>query len=64
MMMYRLLIVDDEDVALRGLCDFVDWKSLGYEVAATAYTVDEALKEVGKGNIDFVKAIPRYVPSY
>lgn len=54
MMMYRLLIVDDEDVALRGLCDFVDWKSLGYEVAATAYTVDEALKEVGKGNIDAV----------
>ena len=54
MMMYRLLIVDDEDVALRGLCDFVDWKSLGYEVAATAYTVDEALKEVGKGNIDVV----------
>lgn len=52
--MYGLLIVDDEDIAIKGLCDFVDWNSLGYYVVSTAYTIDEAMDAVERGNIDVV----------
>lgn len=42
--MFHLIIVDDEDIALQGLAEYVDWKSMGYEVVGTAHCIDEALK--------------------
>ncbi|ANE45670.1 hypothetical protein SY83_04430 [Paenibacillus swuensis] len=42
--MYRILIADDERLILDSLVDFVDWKSLSMEVAATAKNGKEALR--------------------
>ena len=41
--MYRLLIVDDEDVIRDGLVNTIDWKSMGFSVVSTARNGREAL---------------------
>ena len=41
--MYKLLIVDDEEIVCNGLCRFVDWNTLGFEVVSTAHSVAKAL---------------------
>lgn len=35
--MYRVVLVDDEEIIVKGLQQVVDWKSLGCEVVATAF---------------------------
>lgn len=52
--MYQVLIVDDEEIVCRGLAEFVKWKEHGFEVAATAYSVDEALDVLQKNQIDVI----------
>lgn len=42
--MFHLIIVDDEDIALQGLAEYVDWKSMGYEVVGVARCIQEALQ--------------------
>ena len=42
-MIYQVLIVDDEEIVCRGMAQFVKWKEHGFEVAAIATSVDEAL---------------------
>lgn len=51
-MIYQVLIVDDEEIVCRGLAQFVKWKKYGFEVAATASSVDEALSVMKKSHID------------
>lgn len=53
-MIYQVLIVDDEEIVCRGLAQFVKWKEHGFEVAGTAYSVDEALSLMKKIHIDIV----------
>lgn len=45
--MYRLVIVDDEDIIRKGLAELVDWNNIGYELAACF--------EDGKEVIDFLE---------
>lgn len=52
--MYQVLIVDDEEIVCRGLAQFVKWKDHGFEVAGTAYSVDEALSLLEKIHIDVI----------
>ena len=33
--MYRVLLVDDEEMVTKGLSRFVPWESLGFQVAGT-----------------------------
>ena len=47
-MIYQVLIVDDEEIVCRGLAQFVKRKKYGFEVAATASSVDEALSVMKK----------------
>ena len=53
-MIYQVLIVDDEEIVCRGMAQFVKWKEYGFEVAAIATSVDEALLILRKMHIDVV----------
>ena len=52
--MYRLIVVDDEEIIRGGLCQCVDWASLGFEVAADFEDGDEALKYLSQHGCDVV----------
>lgn len=52
--MFKLIIVDDEDMALRGLAEYVDWQALGYELTGTAHTIGQALELVERQPVDVV----------
>lgn len=43
--MYQLLLVDDEEIALKGLSMYVDWESMGFQLVDAVYTIAQA-KEV------------------
>ncbi len=51
---YKLLIVDDEDLALEGLANYVDWRQLGYEVVGLAHNRREALQILSEEEIDVI----------
>ena len=52
--MYRLIVVDDEDIIREGLCLGVDWKSMGFEVAADFEDGDSALSWLEENECDVV----------
>ena len=52
--MYRLIVVDDEDIIREGLCLGVDWKSMGFEVAADFEDGDGALSWLEENECDVV----------
>ena len=52
--MYRLIVVDDEEIIRGGLCQCVDWASLGFEVAADFEDGSEALEYLSEHSCDVV----------
>ncbi len=52
--MYRLLIVDDEQLVLDGFRDYVDWSSWGFELAGTKSSAVQALETLKKEKIDVI----------
>jgi YesN/AraC family two-component response regulator len=52
--MYKLLIVDDEEIIRNGLAAAVDWQAAGFEVAATAGNGAEALECLRQCAMDVV----------
>ncbi len=40
--MYGLIIVDDEDIILDGLSQYIDWNNLGFSLLGTANTIAQA----------------------
>lgn len=52
--MYRLIVVDDEEIIRGGLCQCVDWASLGFEVAADFEDGDGALEYLSLHGCDVV----------
>lgn len=52
--MYNLLLVDDEEIVTKGLCKFVAWKELGFNVAATVHSVDEAIEALKNHQIHII----------
>lgn len=76
--MYQLLLVDDEEIILRGLRQTIDWTRLGYSIVGTAMTGNEALEFVeqtppdviltdismpGMNGIELLKAVRKRHPS-
>lgn len=53
-MYYQVLLVDDEEIVCKGLRQFLDWESYGYQVADVAHSVDQALVCLEKQPIDLV----------
>lgn len=43
-MTYTLMIVEDEDILHEGLLNAISWNDMGYRVAASAYSGEEALE--------------------
>lgn len=52
--MYKVLLVDDEEMVTQGLSRFVPWEEIGYVVAGTAVSVDKALEFLEKEMVDLV----------
>ena len=44
--MYKLLIVDDEDVGERRMADFIQWEKYGISLAGTAWNGVEGYEEI------------------
>ena len=47
--MYRVILVDDERLILRGLSTVIPWAELGCEVAGTAYD--------GAGGLELIRSL-------
>lgn len=52
--MFKLILVDDEEIALEGLSNYVDWKGLDFELVGTAQTIAEALALIRETEADVV----------
>ena len=52
--MYQVLLVDDEYMILNGLKKIIDWKSLGFQIVATAENAKEGLSVLEQQRIDLV----------
>lgn len=52
--MYKVLIVDDEELDREGLKTFVNWNKLGFEVAGAAESAQEALEFMKNQKVDVV----------
>lgn len=50
--MYRLLIADDEEKLLDGLCHFYPWKEMGYQVVGRVRNGEEALAFLSTHPVD------------
>jgi Response regulator containing CheY-like receiver domain and AraC-type DNA-binding domain len=48
--MYKVLIVDDEEVFCRGLSKLIDWKQYGFEVTDYVLSGMEAIEKVANGS--------------
>ena len=48
--MYRLIVVDDEQTIRRGMCNYIDWNAMGFQVAADF--------EDGKETIEYLESHP------
>lgn len=52
--MYKVVIIDDEDIIVEGLRKVVDWKKFGCEVAATASDAKTGAKAILENNPDIL----------
>ena len=46
MKLLKLVIVDDEPILLQGLLNTYDWESMGFQVAGTAQSGEQAIKVI------------------
>ena len=53
-MSFHLIIVDDEEAALRGLAEYINWDAIGYALSGTAHTIDEAMDLIEHEPVDVV----------
>lgn len=52
--LYKVIAVDDEIWALRGLCNIVDWESMGFSIVGSYTNPKEALENIASKNPDVV----------
>lgn len=52
--MYKVLLVDDEEMVTQGLSRFVKWEEAGFQVAATASSASQALMVLDRETVDLV----------
>lgn len=52
--MFNILIVDDEQIVLDGLCRFVVWSELGYNVIGVALSATQAVKIIETEYVDVI----------
>jgi Response regulator containing CheY-like receiver domain and AraC-type DNA-binding domain len=52
--MYKLVVADDEEEIRKGLCNFIDWTSLGFEVVASFADGKEVIEYLGKSKVSAI----------
>lgn len=52
--MYRLVVVDDEQTIRRGMCNYIDWNAMGFEVAADFEDGKETIEYIENHPVDVV----------
>ena len=52
--MYRLLIVDDEEIEREGMAQFIPWEKYGVELAGTAWNGSDGLEKIRNTHPDIV----------
>lgn len=52
--MYRLLIVDDEEIEREGMVEFIPWQKYDIEIVGTAWNGVEAFEQIQEKNPDIV----------
>lgn len=52
--MYKLLIVDDEELEREGMAEFIPWENYGIKLVDTAWNGVEGLEKIGKYQPDIV----------
>ncbi|MDY7223291.1 response regulator [Halalkalibacterium halodurans] len=53
-MMYKLIVVDDEEVVLEGLRQFIDWNSMGYQLIGCFEDGKDAIDYIQNHEVDVV----------
>ncbi len=54
--MYRLVVVDDEKTIRQGMCKFIDWNRLGFEVIADFEDGKETIEFLQENTVDVILA--------
>ena len=54
--MYKLLIVDDEEIEREGLANFIPWEQYGIQLIGTAWNGQDALNQMSAHCPDLVLA--------
>lgn len=52
--MYKMIIADDEEIIVKGLCKLLDWKSMGIEITALCHSYDEIVAQLNKAPCDIL----------
>ena len=52
--MYSLIVVDDENAIRKGICEYIDWNAMGFEVAASFEDGRETLEYLENHHADVV----------
>lgn len=52
--MYKILIVDDEPIILKGLRRFINWENYGFSIVSEALNGEEAVKEFVENPVDVI----------
>lgn len=52
--MYKLIVVDDEKVIRNGICNYIDWEGMGFNVVASFEDGKEAIEYIENNCIDVV----------
>ena len=52
--MYKVVIIDDEPIIVRGLCKSIDWESAGCSVVGTAYGGEEGIRLIREKAPDII----------
>ena len=52
--MYKLVIIDDEAMIRKGLCEFINWTALGFEVVASFEDGREAIEYLKQNKVNIV----------
>lgn len=46
--MYKLVVVDDEAVILKGMCNYISWNEMGFQVVANFEDGKETIDTPGR----------------
>lgn len=52
--MYKIVVVDDERIIRRGLCNFIEWDKMGFDVVASFDDGEDAIAYLKENKVDVI----------